>query len=86
MILTLTLPILLAREAAPRVERAAIMFVVKNIVPRNPSVMPNFRWKKTVIHELYIDVRVDSPLKCWYLQRNQTTREGVKPKQKTQLQ
>lgn len=56
----MTLPILLAREAAPRVERAAIMFVVKNIVPRKPSVMPNFLWKKTVTHELYIDVRIKS--------------------------
>jgi hypothetical protein len=48
------LPILLAREAATRVERAAIMFVVKNIVPRKPSVMPNFLWKKTVTHELHM--------------------------------
>jgi hypothetical protein len=39
----LTFPILLAREAATKVEKAEIMFVVKNIVPRNPSVMPNFR-------------------------------------------
>jgi hypothetical protein len=49
---TLILPKRRAREAATRVESAAMMLVVKKMEPSEPSERSNFSLKNTVSHGL----------------------------------
>lgn len=91
--ITLTLPNRLAIEDATSMEAAAMLLVMKNMVPSSPSGRSNLRWKKYVIHDLVKSNELGEIFDAremrkgdFDLQRCQSRRERVQPEQNEQTE